>query len=96
MSKEQLFTVDEVIKDLKQMYKPNDKIIIDWITAEDIRNEITDNNENGKVVSDEQAYKIMEELSHTFDFGIGNLYANSDVLHYMLTDIAGEIAEILE
>ena len=33
MSKEQLFTVDEVIKDLKQMYKLNDKIIIDWITV---------------------------------------------------------------
>ena len=95
MSNEQLLTVEEVINYLK-MYKPSDKIIIDWLTAEDIRNEITDYGENGKVVSDEQAYEIMEELSHTFDFGIGNLHANSDVLHYMLTGIAEEIAEILK
>ena len=95
MSIPQFFTVEKAIELLKQMYKPSDKIIIDWLTAEDVRNEITDYGENGKVVSDEQAYKIMEELDWTFDFGIGNVHANSDALHYMLPVIEEEIAEIL-
>ncbi len=95
MSIPQFFTVEKAIELLKQIHKPSDKIIIDWLTAEDIRNEITDYGENGKVVSDEQAYQVMELLDDTFDFSIGNIHANSDALHYMLPEIEEEIAEIL-
>ncbi|WP_151193801.1 hypothetical protein [Cysteiniphilum sp. JM-1] len=95
MSIPQFFTVEKAIELLKQMHKSSDKIIIDWLTAEDVRNEITDYGENGKVVSDDQVYKIMEILDDTFDFGIGNVHANSDALHYMLPIIEEDIAEIL-
>ncbi|GGF91298.1 MULTISPECIES: hypothetical protein [Cysteiniphilum] len=95
MSTPQFFTVEKAIELLNKMHNPSDKIIIDWITAEDIRDEITDYGDNDKVISDEQAYKIMEILDDNFDFGIGNVHANSDALHYMLPEIEDEIAEIL-
>jgi hypothetical protein len=95
MSIPQFFTVEKAIELLKQMHKPSDKIIIDWLTAEDIRDELTDYGENDKVISDEQAYEIMELLDDNFDFGIGNIHANSDALHYMLPIIEEEIAEVL-
>ena len=95
MSIPQCFTVKDAIKLLKKSQKPDDKIIIDWLCAEDIRQEITDYGENDKIVPDEQAYKIMGFLDDTFDFSLGNVYTNENALSYMLPEIEEETKEVL-
>ena len=54
MSIPQCFSVKDAIKLLNKFHKPDDKIIIDWLCAEDIRQEITDYGDNDKIVTDEQ------------------------------------------
>ena len=95
MSLPQCFTVKDAIKLLKKSHKPDDKIIIDWFCAEDIRQEITDYGDNDKIVTDKQAHKIMDLLDDTFDFSLGNVYTNENALSYMLPEIEEETKEVL-
>jgi len=95
MSLRQCYSVKDATKLLNKLHKPDDKIIIDWFCAEDIRQVITDYGDNDKIVTDEQAHKIMGFLDDEFDFSLGNVYTNEHALTYMLPEIEEETKGVL-